>query len=1004
MKYKILPHTMSVIKYGLCGFVLSCFFCSAIFAEDNVANITVLTPLKKSVNGIVTDENGKALPGVSIVEKGTSNAAVTDLNGNYNLTINGDTSVLVFTYIGYVTKEAKVGSLATINVQMETSINQLKELIVVGYGTQKKSDITSAISLVNLKGVDDKARTSVGEALASRVAGVRVVDGSGAPGKDVSVFIRGASTLSGNTQPLYVVDGVVTYSTSSIDPNNIDSITVLKDASAAGIYGAAGASNGVVLITTKKGTQGTTKVSFNTYTSVNSVIKKLPLLNTSQLVDYFGDLGVTLDPNKIKANNDWQDLIFQKGPTVGINANFSGATEKGSYFLGLGYLEEKGIVVSSGNKRYSFSTSLNQKLKDWLTLGGSLNYSRSYVSTIPDQFGAKFGGAILSALATPPFQEIFNPDGSYTASAFIGGLKNPLGYIYGQENESILNNTVGNVNFSIDLPKKFIFKTQLGVILSSNDGSTFNDPTLTAEAAAAGGIGTYSTSESSRYIFDNTLSYKNIFNEKHKLGFVIGSSMSDEYNVSSSQTKTKFATQFVHTLNAATVDGGHYTNASSWSLASYFSRVTYDFNNKYLLTASLRADGSSRLPSENRWVNFPAASIGWKVSNESFMQGIPIDLKLRAGWGSTGNLPSALYPQFGTLNVGSAVDPATGSIIPSIIPGYVAQNSDLKWETSQQSNIGFDITFLNKRINLSADYYEKNTKNLIYPVTLPAGSPNNIRIENLDGTINNKGFEFSINAAVIKTKDFNWNCIYNMSFNRNVAYGVPETLGSVVNDFRESVSITKDGLPLASFWGYISDGVDPATGDIKFRDVNKDGVVNNNDKTVIGNPLPDYTYGLINDFNYKNFDLNIVIDGSQGNDVFNVSKFTRQQMAETFNQGAEVVNRWQKPGDITDIPRATAADPNKNNRVSSRWVEDGSYLRVRDISFGYNLGAKALDLIKLSKLRFYLNFRNFLTITKYSGYSPEANAGQGSLTNLQGVDTGVYPQAKTVTFGINVEL
>lgn len=977
--------------------------------EKTVFAAETVLQQQKTISGKVTDEQGESLPGVTVLIKGTTNGTVTNMDGNYFISNLPSDATLQFSFVGMLTQEITVETQTEINVTLAVDAIGIEEVVAIGYGYQKKQDITSAISTIDLESVSDKPITDVGQLLASRSAGVRVVEGSGKPGAAPSVFIRGISSLSGNTQPLYVVDGVVAYGTGAIDPNNIESISVLKDASAAGIYGAAGASNGVVLITTKKGKHGKPSVKVDTYTGFSEVVKTLPVLNNTQLVDYFNDLdgsGSDIPGDVLAVNNNWQDLIYRSAPITGINASLSGGSEKGTYYVGLGYLDQDGVVVTSGLKRYSLSINLDQEINNWFSFGTHFNYTRSNVKDIPDNRGARYGGSVLSALVTPPFQEIYNPDGTYSTEAFIGGLDNPLGYIYGNDNLNVINNIIADANMTIKLPLNLTYKTQIGITLGNSHYESFQDPTITTSAMAKGGVGSLNTGESLRYIFDNTLSYKNTF-DKHQIGFIVGMSVSEENTYGSYQTKSSFASPLIRTLNSASINENNSSNKGSWALQSYFARGNYSYNDKYLVTASIRTDGSSRLPENNRWENFGAVSAGWKISNEDFLKDVDFlsDLKLRAGWGQTGNLPSSLHPYISTVQfVESTLDGTT--LIPGIKPSEQAGNDELEWETSEQFNIGFDVSFANHRINLTADYYNKKTKNLIYILPLPMSSGQLYKTVNLDGIIENKGFEFVIDGSVISGNDFNWNSTFNMSFNNNIVSGIPESSTIFTNELQNlggKVSVTKNGLPLGSFWGYVNEGVDPQTGDLIFKDTDGISGITPEDKVFIGSPLPDFTYGFINDFNYKNFNLNVVIDGVSGNEIYNVGKQTLERMGLPHNQSIAILDRWKKPGDITDMPRATVSDPNGNAGISSRFIEDGSYLRVRDISFGYNLGEKVLDKISLSSVRFYVNLKNWFTITNYSGYSPEVNKG-GSSALSQGLDYGTYPQAKTITFGINVEL
>ena len=963
------------------------------------------------VKGNVTDSKGNPLPGASVIESGTDNGTTTDFDGNFSLTVDEENPTLEVTFIGFVGQNVVASSDSNINIMLMDDIAGLEEIVLTGYGSQNKRDITSSISVLDLEGVSEKANVDVGQLLQARSAGVRVVQNTGKPGGSPQIFIRGISSLSGNTQPLYVIDGVVSYSTAAIDPNNIEDITVLKDASAAGIYGAAGASNGVVLITTKKGKAGTFKANVNAYTGSSQLINKIPLLNASQLDEYLNELNDTSISYSGAVNNDWQDLLYQTAAQTGVNASVSGGSESGSFYVGLGYLDQEGIVRTSENKRYSLAINLDQEVNDWLSFGTHFTYTRANVKSIPDDMGARYGGAISSALQTPPFQEIFDDNGFYSVSAGGTGfgLENPLSYVYSTDNLNVINNMVADANFAIKLPYNLTFKSQMGIILSGNRFTSFRDPTLNGQSASYGGEGKYNTGETLRYIFDNTLNYNEVF-DKHKLGVVIGSSISDENKISAEQTKRNFASETVRTLNTASENFFNSSDAGSWSLESYFARANYSYDDRYLLTASIRTDGSSRIAPDNRWGEFKTISAGWNLSNENFMDGVNFlqNLKLRAGYGETGNLPSALNAYANIVNV--SVFPADATnLSPGRLPSTQAGNADLQWETSDQINVGLDFSVLDNRIFISADYYTKRTENMIFPSTLPKSTGFLTKVINLDGVIENTGFEFAINASLVNTSDFSWNSSLNMSFNDNIVMDIPEDeiiFSTRLQNLGGNLSITKNGIPIGSFWGLNAEGVDPQTGDMIFTDNNGDGTITPDDKQVIGNPMPDFTYGFVNEFSYKNFDLNVVIDGSYGNEIYNTGKQNLQSMRFSEQQSADVANRWRNPGDQTDMPRATLVDSNLNSFINTRWIEDGSYLRVRDISLSYNFGQNVVEKLSISGLRIYGNLKNWFTITNYSGYSPEVNRSLGGVDSValtQGVDYGTYPQAKTFSVGLNVE-
>lgn len=980
------------------------------------------------IEGTVKDESGAPMSGVSVHISGTNSGTVTDSNGHFELNAEAN-DTLEISYVGYETQQIPVQGRTAVEVILKPTVSGLNQVVVIGYGSQKKKDITSAISEVSTADIKERPIVTVGEAIAGKAAGVQVVQPSGKPGQDMSVLVRGVASLTGNTQPLYVIDGVVSYNTHAVDPNSIESISVLKDAAAAGIYGAAGSTNGVVLITTKKGTKGAPKVDASSYYGRQSITKKLDMLNSTQLADLLteaqnnaGNHNFEISDSLLHSNNNnWQDIIYQDAPIFGVNSSFSGGGEKGTYYLGVGYVDQNGIVVSSKYKRYSVNINLQQQMTDWLSAGTHFAYNRTNYSDIPDNQRSNYGGAILSALTTPPFSPIYNPngDGTYGTSSFSQGWANPLGDIYGADNRTVGNNIVGEGHLEIKLPFGIKYRSQFGINLENSYQTIWEDPRLTTGAKSQGGVATYNSAEAFRYIWDNTLTYnKKIGNSL--IDAVVGTSASKQHNRSTAQSGFGFPSYAIHELSAASDFTVNQTFSDQWTLASYFARVNYSYDDRYLLTGTIRRDGSSRFGIENQWATFPAFSAGWRISNESFMKDVNFvnDLKLRAGWGVTGNLPADFYPSYSQLSIGNNYSYDGNNITAGTVPSTQAGNAGLKWEETKQFDIGLDISLLDNALSITADYYNKRTHGLILNVQQPLSTGISSIEENLPGFIQNKGFEFIITGNLARDKAVNWTTSYNMSFNRtkvNLPEGTAPILTGYIQDIGGYAGIVKGGLPLGSFWGYIDDGVDPETGNIQFRDLNGDQVIDpDNDRTFLGSALPKFNFGFSNNLSYKNFDLNILITGVYGNKIFNATRMELESMTELVNQSASVLNRWKKPGDVTDIPKAVygnSAEPNTvpNYSISSRWVESGSYLKVGQITLAYNLNGKWLEHAGIKQIRPYITLQNMITLTGYKGYSPELNAtsnysgGSNSATQM-GFDHGTYPQAKGITFGLNVSL
>jgi TonB-linked SusC/RagA family outer membrane protein len=990
-----------------------------------------------AVTGVVKDDQGVTLPGVTITEKGTTNAVVTDVNGKYSIKVPG-TATLTYSYIGYDNQEQPVNNRTVVDVTLVTTNKQLNEVVVVGYGSQRKKDITSAIATVSTKDVSSRPIVNTSEILDGKAAGVQVFNASGAPGGgNFSVRIRGASSPNGS-EPIYVIDGVVVPNTASLDPNNIESISVLKDASAAGIYGSLGATNGVVLITTKKGVKGQTKVEINMYTGKQQIVKKLDMLNAQQykdlMTDEYTNAGQTVPayPSNFTANNNWQDLTYRTANQNGVNVGLSGGTDKGTFYLGLGDLNQDGIINGTNFKRYSITLNLEQKMKSWLTVGTNIAYNRQDGRTVNDNSSANHGGTVLAALYTPPIVPIFAPSGLYQNN--IDNSSNPLDDIYGSTNHYIANNLLGNVHAEITLPFNIKYRSQLGISLNNYNNDSFTDPLLDQGASQVSGIGSNSTNETFRYTWDNTLTYSTVINKVHSITAVIGTSAIEEKYTSGYMYGTGFPAG-ITTLNAASANKSISTYKTDWTTNSYFGRVNYSYNDKYLLTASLRADGSSRAGINNQWGYFPAVSGAWRVSSEDFLKNNNLisDLKLRAGYGEVGNLPQTLYNSYSTLNPAAYL--FGGNSASGYNPTNPAGNPDLKWESTKGVNIGFDLSVLHDRLSLSADFYSKKTTDFIFPVVISSaeGGAANLKNTNLPGYVLNRGFEFSITGRIIAQSDFSWTATLNASFNKNEVNGMPSILDATGNSVAQTfpfggiafggsgnatnLSIVKNGLPLGAFYGYQFAGVDPANGNALYKTANggTTATPTSADQTYLGSGLPKGVYGFANTVTYKNFSLDVLFDAVTGNKVFDATRVETEGMYISGNASTAVLNRWRKPGDITDVPAAVYGGTNSAGvstiLPSSRFIENGSFVRLKSLSLNYIIKNSALDKQGI-KVRLFATAQNLFTITKYKGYYPEVNSFSGSSQNggtlgapsstAVGIDYGTYPQTKTYTAGLNV--
>ncbi len=975
------------------------------------------------ITGTVTGDSNEPLSGVTVQVKGGSGGTSTNNKGEYSITAD-DTATLVFSYIGYTSKEVAVKGQNVVDAQLNASGKALDQVVVIGYGTQRKGDITSAVSTISVKDVSSRPVISTSEVLAGKAPGVQVFQPSGAPGADFSVRIRGLASPNG-AEPIYVIDGVVAGDTRSIDPSTIESISVLKDAAAAGIYGAAGSTNGVVLITTKQGSKGKTRTEINGYTGIQQITKKLDVLNNQQylalLKDEYTNAGQTVPtlPTNFTANNNWQDLIYHTAVQTGANATFSGGSPKGTWVLGLGYLNQDGIVQTTNFKRYSVNFKLEQSMNDWLSVGSHISYNRTYNTTISDNLSAQHGGTILAALTTPPIVPVKDAQGVYAAN--FDGTDNPVGNLYDKTYSTATNNLLGDIHAEIKLPFNLKYRSQVGISLEQYNYNFFLNPFNNAYGISIQGQATNTTQEVLRYTLDNTLTWNKSFGE-HSINAVVGTETINEKYYNNSQSGRGFATAAVPTLNGASSNQSVYSFQTDWAVLSYFGRINYSYQDKYLFTGSIRADGSSRVGINNKYGYFPAFSGGWRVSKEDFMQNASWieDLKIRAGWGETGNLPPAQTTAYPSYNSYSASSPYLfgGNVAPGIAPANPIGNPNLKWEAGRQVNIGFDLSVLKGRVSLSGDYYNKKTKNLIFLLTLPATTGNNDGqiLENLPGYDMNKGFEFALTGVVFKSKNFSWTSTLNMSFNTNRISGLDSSqtfyYGGITyggGGTNQYVSVIRNGLPLGAFWGYVSQGVDPATGNEKFADLNHDGVINSDhDRTYLGSGLPTMVYSFVNSVTYKNFGLDLLFDGVSGNKVFNAARVETEGMSSANNATTAVLSRWQKAGDVTNVPKAIFGDPGAansvpNSSISSRFIENGAFFRLKAATLSYHLSTEGLKHAGVYGIRFYVTGQNLFTITGYKGYNPEVNQ-QGTSSTALGIDYGTYPQSRIYTVGLNLEL
>lgn len=952
------------------------------------------------ISGKVTDAGGEGLPGVSIKVKGTNTGTTTDLDGNYRLTVSD--GILEFSYTGFATQEIAVAGRAVIDVVMTEAVTTLESVVVIGYGTQRKKDLTTAVVIVDEESIKDRPMVSAAEALQGKAAGVQVIQPSGKPGGDIAVRVRGSTSVLAGNEPLYVVDGVPTTDIRGLNPTDIESMSVLKDASSAAIYGAR-AANGVVLITTKRGKENTSVIRLNAYAGVSDLRQTVEVLTTKKYRELIDEIiPGSLDPTAT-GYTDWSEEVFGYGKIQSYQLAFLGGTEKSRYMVSANYLNQEGIVRPAQFDRISLRVNLDNQVKSWLKIGTNLNVLRSKTKDTPDNASSGRGGVIMSALNTPPFLSIYKKDGSgqFDPNPFQPSWENPVAYMEGPDQEQSDNRLFGNVNAEVTILEGLTVRSNFGADLNAHQWDYYLDPFRTNFGRNQNGLGRADKSNTNSWLWENTAAYSRMFG-KNNVAFLAGSSIQKlKWSDSYIEGNDFPADVSVRTLNAANNVFGN-TEIEEWSLASFFGRVTYDYESKYLLTATVRRDGSSKLA--HHWGTMPSFSAGWRISAEPFMQGLDFiyDMKLRAGWGKNGNqegIPN--YARYGLVSYyrRASTNPLSGPAAVQTTYG----NPDLKWETTTQSNIGIDLALWNGRATLVVDAYIKKTDDVLLNVQLSNSLPITT-IQTNAGKIENKGIEFNL-STVNLVKTLKWSTDFNISFNKNEVTDLQYTdvyyFGRVYSN-NQDVAIVKEGLPLGSFFGYVSEGVDPETGDLKYKDVNANGIFDPGDRTVIGDAQPAFTFGFTNSFSWKRFDLNLFFQGSYGNDIYNATRIDLEGMFDSKNQSVAVLRRWTPDNRNTDIPRAVGGGNVDNVRNSTRFVEDGSYVRLKAVTLTYNINPARLKRLGIEKLSVYSTGQNLLTFTNYSGFDPEVNAFGRSATEL-GIDYGTYPQARTLTFGLNVE-
>ena len=1072
------------ILAGVCSLMLMSYSPQA-FALPGLSTPPAVQQAKK-VSGIVQDAMGPVI-GASIKVKGTNTGVATDFDGKFTLSVNPG-ATLVVSYIGYVTKEVKVGNQTSLVINLQEDKQLLDEVVVVGYGTMKKSDISGSSVNLGEKAMKGSIISSLDQSLQGRAAGVTAVSTSGAPGTASSIRVRGTATINSNAEPLYVIDGVIVQSSntsgsslgfgdaldngptstvsplSTINPADIVSMEILKDASATAIYGAQGA-NGVVLITTKRGKAGEAKFSYDGMVAWSRQTKRLDMMNLREFGDYYNDFvasgfgGIKEDPyysdvSLLGKGTNWQDAIFQTAFQQQHQVSAQGGTEKIQYYVSAGYMNQEGTIIGSEFNRLSVRANLDAQLKSWLKLGLSATFSDSN-DNLKLTDGAE--GIVGFALSSLPEAPIYDIDGNYASFARENySIHNPIAKAMEQNNMLNRKKLNGNIYAEITPIKNLVWHAEIGYDIGYSKAEIYNNA-IDLPNWKESNESSIQKNNNTYWQLKNYITYNNTFAEKHSLTAMVGQECWESKWDYTRVANTNLPSDAVHNPQLGTGTATINSGFGSSSMASFFTRWTYSYDNRYNATYTYRYDGSSNFGPNNRWAGFHSAAASWRFTNEKFMKDIKwlSNGKLRIGWGQTGN--SNINSYVWGVNMQQVYTSLGNGYRPQNIP-----NLDVRWEKQSQIDVGLDIGLFNDRINLTLDWYQKESKDMLMELQLPSymgtqGNDNSKLKAPMGnyGHIRNTGFEITLNTHPLIGK-FQWDSEMQISFNKNKLIALNGTASSAIVGYAQwgqtQVTKTDIGESLYSFYGYVCDGIyqdladletspKPSAyptngvfnganttyvGDIKYKDLNGDGVIDENDRTNIGSPLPKFTYGWTNTFRYKNFDLSIFINGSYGNKVMNLTKRNLTTMSSAWsNQHVDVINRARlEPIDASivytdgskwynhvenvrvanpdaSLPRAIIGDPNDNDRISDRYVEDGSYLRLKNLALGYTFPKKIVKTLGVENLRVYCNIQNLFTITGYDGYDPEIGVSTMSV-NVMGVDYGRYPSPTTYSFGLNM--
>ncbi len=1005
--------------------------------------MSTFNSLRKDVSGTVLDQNGVPMPGVSILVQGSTTGTVTDLDGKFTMTVQAGAS-LVFSFIGYENQIVLVGDQSVLTVNMREDATALDEVVVIGYGTVKKSDLTGSVGSVRGDKLIDRSQPNAVKSLQGRIAGVEVLNNQNSPGASSRIRIRGVNSINSGVNPLFVIDGIIGADLNMINPSDIESVEVLKDASSAAIYGARGA-NGVIMVTTKRGQKNQNQVLYDNFVSVSNRASTVPRLNAQEFMDVYNtayDNAEKYDPSGfaqgryVRANpvnypdlfdsngrpiydTDWEDEVYGTAWAQNHNIAFRGGSNTTSYNVSLGYTNEDGIMMNSGFERFTGKIALDSEIKPWLTVGGSILGTRSDRRVVDDANGAlNVARMVAEAL---PFLPVRYPDGRWGANADwpgTEGAENPVRIAQNRYTDVNLNQMYADFYLNFKITKDLEFKTTFSSIFDSQKNNFYSSRTLRLLSADQRGIATVSTNQRIYWQNENFINWNKSIGDRHRINGMLGFSWLKDSFENLSVRSEGFIDDFFEWRNIRAGNiipiGGINGNVGAFALNSYFTRWNYSLDNKYLLTVTGRYDGSSRFGGNNKFAFFPSVGIAWRASEEGFMQGVDAinNLKIRASAGSTGNQEIGNFNslQFlGTFNVLKAAGNEIGVSQTSF------GNPDLKWESTDQVDFGVEMGFFNGRLMLETDLYYKRTKNLLLNAPLPFSTGFGSVLQNI-GSVENMGIEVTLNSVNIEKGDFTWNTDLNWSSNRNKILQLGANDGDIFPGpwFLGQTNILRVGEPIGSIWGRVRTGtwnLDEAgeaaeyrlrPGDIRWEDLDNNGLINANDSKIIGRMYPKWVGNITNTFTYKNFDFSVEFRVVYGQDVINATKHSVEDRQTLANSYATVLDAWTPQNQNSMIAEVRAWGTPYLTNMDTHWVEDGSFVRLQNLMLGYNLPAPILMRYKITRARIFFSGQNLFVLSPYTGYDPEVNTFEGAGQLPQGLDFFPFARPRTFSAGINL--